>query len=73
MSLKSRRIYFLIDRAKIITMYRTSVIAFFLDIVHRLYFNKINDALQVIRNKLSLDDTLPNRSSMQIEDIMELL
>jgi hypothetical protein len=33
----------------------------------------ISEALQVIRNKLSLDDTLPNQSSLQIGDIMELL
>jgi hypothetical protein len=42
-----------------------------LDFFHSLYFN--NEALQAIRNKLSLDDTLPNWSSLQIEDIMELL
>jgi hypothetical protein len=32
----------------------------------------IIEALQVIRNKLSLDETHPNRSSLQTEDIMEL-
>jgi hypothetical protein len=33
----------------------------------------VNEALQVIRNSLSLDDTLPNWSSLKVEDIMELL
>jgi hypothetical protein len=39
-----------------------------------LYTNvPVNETLQIILNKFSLDDTLPNRPSLQTEDIMELL
>jgi hypothetical protein len=33
----------------------------------------VNEALQVIRNKLSFDDTFPNWSLLQIQVVMELL
>jgi hypothetical protein len=43
------------------------------DVVSLFTNDLINEELQVIQNKLKLDETLPNWSSLQIEDIMELL
>jgi hypothetical protein len=51
---------------------RTDILVSF-DVVSLCTNVLVNEALQVIRNKFSLDDTLPNRSSLQTEDIMELL
>jgi hypothetical protein len=51
---------------------RTDILISF-DVVSLFTNVPISEALPVIRNKLSLDDTLPNQSSLQNEDIMELL
>jgi hypothetical protein len=43
------------------------------DVVSLFTAVPIDEALQVIQNKLSLVETLPNRSSLQIEDVIQLL
>jgi hypothetical protein len=59
----------LLDKFRVQT---TDILVSF-DVVSLFTYVPINEALQVIWNKLSLDDTLPNWSSLHIEDIMELL
>jgi hypothetical protein len=37
------------------------------------YFLKVEEVLQVIRNRLNTDTSFPGRSPLQVEDVMELL